>query len=109
MVRSFRLWEQSTVHQPQPNRLEGVSYDMVIHEILGDFASQEGAADVIRDIQERSATIPQSIPFAARTFVGVSELPSPCCIKCPVCLTAGPKCIFDYIAWPVGHRDAKNF
>ncbi|OEH77944.1 hypothetical protein cyc_05532 [Cyclospora cayetanensis] len=59
-------------------------YDLVLHEILGDFASQEGVADVIRDIQERSASIPRSIPFAARTFIGISELPSPCCIKYPV-------------------------
>ncbi|XP_026193875.1 uncharacterized protein LOC34621873 [Cyclospora cayetanensis] len=58
-------------------------YDLVLHEILGDFASQEGVADVIRDIQERSASIPRSIPFAARTFIGISELPSPCCIKYP--------------------------
>ncbi|CDJ32195.1 LOW QUALITY PROTEIN: uncharacterized protein EMH_0042900 [Eimeria mitis] len=69
-----------SAHQVQQ---EGELYDMVLHEILGDFASQEGVADVIRDIQERTGTIPQSIPFAARTFVGVTELPSPCCIKCP--------------------------
>lgn len=73
-----------TDHQGQQEQYKGELYDMVLHEILGDFASQEGAADVIRDIQERTGMIPRSIPFAARTFVGVSELPSPCCIKCPV-------------------------
>ncbi|CDI85368.1 hypothetical protein, conserved [Eimeria praecox] len=80
MATSSSAREPSRVYQEQH---EGELYDMVLHEILGDFASQEGAADVIRDIQERTGAIPQSIPFAARTFVGVSELPSPCCIKCP--------------------------
>ena len=56
----------------------------MLHEILGDFASQEGAADIVRDIQMRTASIPRSIPFAARTFIGVAEMPSPCCIKYPV-------------------------
>ncbi|CDJ60228.1 Conserved Plasmodium protein, related [Eimeria maxima] len=80
--KSNSLWTRkcTTSAQDSPSdhqvqQVEGELYDMVLHEILGDFASQEGAADVIRDIQERTGTIPHSIPFAARTFVGASEHP----------------------------------
>ncbi|KAL8442139.1 hypothetical protein Emag_006621 [Eimeria magna] len=73
---------QQRLQRKQQHR--GCCYDLILHEILGDFASQEGAADVIRDIQSRTNSIPKSIPFAARTFIGVSELPSPCCVKYPV-------------------------
>ncbi|KAL8438768.1 hypothetical protein Efla_003060 [Eimeria flavescens] len=77
-----KLQQRHQLQYSQPQH-EGCCYDLVIHEILGDFASQEGAADVIRDIQSRTQSIPKSIPFAARTFIGISELPSPCCVKYP--------------------------
>ncbi|KAL8448295.1 hypothetical protein Emed_003825 [Eimeria media] len=76
--------QQRQQHFHRKQQYRGCCYDLILHEILGDFASQEGAADVIRDIQSRTNSIPKSIPFAARTFIGISELPSPCCIKYPV-------------------------
>ncbi|KFG27877.1 hypothetical protein TGP89_207100 [Toxoplasma gondii p89] len=51
-------------------------YDMVIHEILGDFASQEGAADVYLDIQRRLGYCPKSIPTAATTCVAPCAFPT---------------------------------
>ncbi|KAL8271554.1 hypothetical protein Esti_004589 [Eimeria stiedai] len=83
--RGAKCRKNQQQRQPRFQRKQhrGCCYDLILHEILGDFASQEGAADVIRDIQSRTNSIPKSIPFAARTFIGVSELPSPCCVKYP--------------------------
>ncbi|KAL8430814.1 hypothetical protein ACSSS7_005697 [Eimeria intestinalis] len=82
--RSEKNQEQRQQHFQRKQQHRGCCYNLILHEILGDFASQEGAADVIRDIQSRTNSIPKSIPFAARTFIGISELPSPCCVKYPV-------------------------
>ncbi|KAL8452737.1 hypothetical protein Emed_001301 [Eimeria media] len=41
---------------------------LIIHEIIGDFASQEGVADAILDVQQRTGTCPLSIPYGAETL-----------------------------------------
>ncbi|PHJ25533.1 hypothetical protein CSUI_000609, partial [Cystoisospora suis] len=56
-------------------------YDVVVHEILGDFASQEGAADVYLDLQERLGYCPRSIPTAATTCVSPCTFPTPYNVK----------------------------
>lgn len=51
--------------------------EVVIHEIIGDFASQEGVADALLDVQERTGSIPLSIPFGAETLICPASLPEP--------------------------------
>ncbi|KAL8425104.1 hypothetical protein Efla_001493 [Eimeria flavescens] len=51
--------------------------ELIIHEIIGDFASQEGVADAILDVQRRTGTLPLSIPFGAETLVCPASLPEP--------------------------------
>ncbi|XP_026189738.1 uncharacterized protein LOC34618912 [Cyclospora cayetanensis] len=50
---------------------------IIIHEIIGDFASQEGVADAVSDIQERTGCLPLSIPFGAETLICPASLPEP--------------------------------
>ncbi|KAL8274714.1 hypothetical protein Esti_001429 [Eimeria stiedai] len=50
---------------------------LIIHEIIGDFASQEGVADAILDVQQRTGTHPLSIPYGAETLVCPARLPEP--------------------------------
>ncbi|KAL8447024.1 hypothetical protein Emag_004496 [Eimeria magna] len=50
---------------------------LIIHEIIGDFASQEGVADAILDVQQRTGTCPLSIPYGAETLVCPACLPEP--------------------------------
>ncbi|PFH36888.1 hypothetical protein BESB_033460 [Besnoitia besnoiti] len=59
-----------------PARPPACYYEMIIHEILGDFASQEGAADVYLDIQRRLGYCPRSIPTAATTCVAPCTFPT---------------------------------
>ncbi|KAL8433266.1 hypothetical protein ACSSS7_004051 [Eimeria intestinalis] len=50
---------------------------VIIHEVIGDFASQEGVADAILDVQQRTGTQPLSIPYGAETLVCPACLPEP--------------------------------
>eukprot|EP00920_Eleutheroschizon_duboscqi_P009832 GHVT01022933.1.p1 GENE.GHVT01022933.1~~GHVT01022933.1.p1 ORF type:complete len:336 (-),score=77.21 GHVT01022933.1:967-1974(-) len=57
--------------------------DLLIHEIIDDFAGNKGVADVVLDIQQRTKSIPKSIPFAARSFITPVSFPCPRHIQFP--------------------------
>ncbi|KAF8822009.1 hypothetical protein IE077_000120 [Cardiosporidium cionae] len=63
--------------------LQDKHYDLIIHEILGDFMSQEGVADVLCDIQKRLGYFPRSIPYAASSVICPAMFPEPDDIRCP--------------------------
>ncbi|KAF8819889.1 hypothetical protein IE077_003842 [Cardiosporidium cionae] len=58
-------------------------YDLIVHEIIGDFVGNEGVADIILDVQRRTGSLPQSIPCAARSFIAPVAFPEPHHIKFP--------------------------
>ncbi|PHJ24121.1 hypothetical protein CSUI_002012 [Cystoisospora suis] len=51
--------------------------EIVIHEILGDFASQEGVADVLYDLHRKLGYRPRSIPYVAESLICPVAFPEP--------------------------------
>jgi SAM-dependent methyltransferase len=55
--------------------------DLLLHEILGEFAGAEGVVRAVRDAAARhlspSATPPLSVPHGARSLIAPAEFPSP--------------------------------
>ncbi|KAF8821011.1 hypothetical protein IE077_002568 [Cardiosporidium cionae] len=58
-------------------------YDLIVHEIIGDFVGNEGVADIISDVQRRTGSLPRSIPRAARSYISPVTFPEPHHIKFP--------------------------
>ncbi|PFH32861.1 hypothetical protein BESB_014740 [Besnoitia besnoiti] len=63
--------------EPASESADPFSRLLLIHEIIGDFAGNEGVADVVRLLQQECAPHrPRSIPLAARSFIHPCMFPS---------------------------------